>query len=96
VSFYHNIRYKGKRILGNGIYNTHTFHEPIRHPFVPIGSLLATSRNLGRACSTIPSIIGVLAPMVDSTKPSTMVNRKPLSYRTYKEGSDQDAYISYF
>jgi hypothetical protein len=36
------------------------------------------------------------ASMVALVRPPPMVQRKPLSYRTYKEGSNPDAYMRYF
>jgi hypothetical protein len=50
----------------------------------------------GGAYSSIPPAIGMLAPMVAPVRPLPMVQRKPLSYMTYKEGSDPDAHVSYF
>jgi hypothetical protein len=57
---------------------------------------LSTKGTLGRAYSSISPAIGMFAPMVAPVRPPPMVQRKPLSYRTYKEGSDPDAHIRYF
>jgi hypothetical protein len=57
---------------------------------------LATKKTLGRAYFSVSPAIGMLAPRVALVRPPPMVQRKPLSYRTYKEGSDPDAHICYF
>jgi hypothetical protein len=47
----------------------------------------------GGAYSSIPPAIGMLAPMVAPVRPLPMVQRKPLSFKTYKEGLDPGAHI---
>jgi hypothetical protein len=63
-------------ILGYGIYNIHAPHGAIGHPSTLIDNLTATRRNLERAYSSVPPIMGMLATIVVPTKPLILVHRK--------------------
>jgi hypothetical protein len=81
--------------LGYGLYNPHASYRTARHPSTPIGSFLATKGTPRGAYSSVSPKMGMLTPMVAPTRPPPMVQRKPLSYRTCKKGSDPDAHIRY-
>jgi hypothetical protein len=81
---------------GYGYYNPHASYRVAGHPSAPVGSFLATKGTPGGAYSSVSPAIGMPAPMVAPIRPPPMIQRKPLSYRTYKECSDPDAHIRYF
>jgi hypothetical protein len=79
-----------------GHYNPHASHRPTGHPSALVGNFLAIKRTPGGAYSIVLLVIGISVPMVAPIRPPPMVQRKPLSYRIYKEGSNPDAHVCYF
>jgi hypothetical protein len=76
--------------------NPHASRRAAGHPFALVGSFLATKGTLGGAYFSIFPPMGMPATMVAPTRSPPMVQRKPLSYKTYKEASDPNAYTRYF